>query len=449
MDQIGEFRVIRKLGQGGFGQVFLCQYPDTGSLCAIKTVHDPGPVESDSYRALRNEVGFASRVDHPNVVRVTGSGRDPEAGLYLVMEFVDGASLRDFLDSQRSPMPYAVGKPLLLGIASGLQAINALLVHRDIHPGNILLAGKTAKITDFGLSKLADAATRTRSFKGIQHIRYRAPESWKGDRNTFLMDVYSAGLVFFEVLAGEHPFLLRAPLRAPDDWRAAHLFGERPRLAAVRPDVPPAVSSLVSDMMAVRAQDRPSWEVVLDTLAHDTEVPSWLDLPGEPGRRAREASARKRALLHHFEKEQEYYYRAACGRFLCELEDFVAEARPHLPLALTASRVRSNRIEFSAGGAVLACELFGRLRYDLSLEPGPVLGGGFLQCGDRIFNIVLCQDAGPDDFGGSWWIYPMTPPVTVERAFYDRLLNETPAELQAHAVRGFSALLHDRFIRPR
>lgn len=449
MHQIGDFRVIRKLGQGGFGQVFLCQSPDTGSLCAIKTVHDPGPVQSDSYRALRNEVGFASRVNHPNVVRITGSGRDPDAGLYLVMEFVDGASLREFLDSQSAPLGYALAKPLLIGVALGLQAINALLVHRDIHPGNILLAGDTAKITDFGLAKLADAATRTRSFKGVQHIRYKAPESWKGDRNTFLMDVYSAGLVFFEVLAGEHPFLLKAALRGPDDWRAAHLFGERPRLAAVRPDVPPAISSLVSDMMAIRAQDRPSWEVVLDTLAHDTEVPSWLDLPGELGRRAQAASARKRALLHHFEKEQEYYYRAACGRFLCELEDLVAEARPHLPVALTASRIGSNRIEFSSGVTVLSCELFGRLRHDLSLEPGPVLGGGFLQHDDQAFNVVLCQEAGPDDFGGSWWVYPMTPPVTVEQAYYERLLNETPAELQAHAIRGFSALLHDAFIRPR
>ena len=97
------------------------------------------------------------------------------------------------------PMPRAV--EMMIDIAQGARAINEKLVHRDIKPDNILIEGKTLKIGDFGISKFVDESTRLQTFKGGQHIAYMAPEGWVGEANTFKLDVYAVGLVFFEILA--------------------------------------------------------------------------------------------------------------------------------------------------------------------------------------------------------------------------------------------------------
>lgn len=442
---IGDFEILRLLGQGAFGQVFLCQHVSAKYLRAIKTLSSTPPPDSPEYLVMQNEIALTPRIIHPNVVRVYSTGRDAVHGQYLVEEFVDGPSLRVHLDSLVDNEPYDSAKKLMIGIAEGLMAINGIMVHRDIHPGNILLKNGIPKIVDFGLAKLSENETRTKTLKGVQHIHYKAPESWKLEKNSFLIDVYSAGLVFFELLTRRHPYQLQKRITTHDNWRAAHLFGDRPRLLNIRKDVPPVIGSLISNMMAVRAQDRPSWELVLDTLAHDTEVPWWLSLPGEDGRRANEAAERKRALLRNFEKEQEYFYRAACNRFICSLEDMVTEVSPHLGGEIRVTRIGKSGVKFTNGEQMIVCKLFGRLKKNLLLPVGLVLGGGYLRSNDHLINIVLCNEEDDQDFGGSWWVYPSDNPTTKEKVFYQYILSEPQLDFTAHAARAFSWLLHENF----
>lgn len=444
---IGNFRIIRPLGQGGFGTVLLGKHKVTAELRALKILSGTPHLGSPQHRALQNEIALAPRILHDNVVRVFGSGVDPSSGEYLISEFIDGTTLRAFIDALSSPLPYVQARELMRGIARGLAAINAMMVHRDVHPGNVLLSGTTPKLTDFGLAKLVAHETRTQTFKGIQHMHYKAPEGWKLERNSFLMDVYSCGIIFFEILARIHPFEIQRRLTTSDDWRDKHLFADRPRLRDMRSDVPPAVSGLISQMMAVARSDRPSWENVLDVLNHDREVPSWLSLAGKPGRRAREAANRKRELVHRFEQEQEYFYRATCNRFLCELEDLIAEAGKHLAGPVKTLRNQPHSITFELGGETIRCLLFRRLREKRVVSVGPVLGGGYLEGGGYLMNIVVCS-LSDEDFGGSWWMYPTEKATTDEKTFYRQLADDEGSELnfEAHAVRGFSALLHELFL---
>ena len=117
----------------------------------------------------------------------------------------------------------------MIDIAQGVRAINERLIHRDIKPDNILIDDTHLKIGDFGISKVIDEQTRTMTFKGGQHIFYMAPEGWEGQTNTFKLDVYSVGLVFYEILTLNHP--LRQFVPDPNDWRdwqKAHLFSACP-----------------------------------------------------------------------------------------------------------------------------------------------------------------------------------------------------------------------------
>jgi eukaryotic-like serine/threonine-protein kinase len=111
MTRIADFDVVRLLGEGAFGQVFLCEDVSKRELRAIKTLRGTPPPDSPDYLAMRNEIALAPRIIHPNVVRVYSSGEDPTFGHYLVEEYVDGPSLRAHLDTLTADMPYEVAKP--------------------------------------------------------------------------------------------------------------------------------------------------------------------------------------------------------------------------------------------------------------------------------------------------------------------------------------------------
>jgi eukaryotic-like serine/threonine-protein kinase len=261
------------LGRGGFGQVFAGSLPD-GTRVAIKTVLTSS-LDTDELRTLQNEANLAQRIVHPNVVRVIHvndgedeSGRSP----YLVMEFVDGGTLRSVIDAHRS-----VGsKPsteelrvMYLQIAEGMKAINAKVVHRDLKPENVLVDAKTKhlKIADFGLAKLADAATRSETFKGWGTRPYQAPEAFDHGPNTVAMDIYSAGVTFFELATLTWPVQPKAGDHSPLAWRNAHLLTAPKNLRVERPDMPDGLIQLITLMLQKDPRRRPaSWDNVIERL---------------------------------------------------------------------------------------------------------------------------------------------------------------------------------------
>jgi serine/threonine protein kinase len=250
------------LGSGGFGQVFSGTMSDSTRV-AVKTVIT-APLDANELRALQNEAKLALGIIHPNVVRIfyvndgTAAGRPP----YIVMEFVPGGNLRSFINDYVSNGKKIAPddlRSIYAQIAEGMGAINSIPVHRDLKPDNVLVdSSGRLKIADFGLAKLADAATRTETFKGAGTLPYEAPEVFDLGPNTIAMDVYAAGVMFYELAALGWPIQPPAHDRCWAAWRKAHLFEMPQDLRRLRPDLPMDLVQLVMTMLEKDPRRRPS-----------------------------------------------------------------------------------------------------------------------------------------------------------------------------------------------
>jgi serine/threonine protein kinase len=300
-----------------------------------------------AFRAVLNEMRAEMlKVNHPNVVRVlyADPGTDPNIGPYIVMEYVEGGNLQKLLDqrsSDKRPFTLEEATALMRGVALGAQAINEHLIHRDIKPDNILLAGSldspTPKIADFGIAKVAAGSTRPETFKGIQMWWYRAPEGWRQETNTHKMDVYSVGLVFYQILALEHPLMkhLSHPLDF-DRWREVHLTVLCQDVRDMRPDVPAPLARLLLRMVDKWPNNRPEWDEVIRVLSGDAAPPraSSLDpralgaMRAHVDQRFRDQQTRTATELKR-EQERERHaarsaeYEESAKRFLSEFDRIV------------------------------------------------------------------------------------------------------------------------------
>jgi len=264
------------LGQGGFGQVFRGCLQD-GTRVAVKTVLTSS-LSGSELKVLQNEAAHAIGISHPNVVRAIhfSNGEDASGNPpFLVMEFVDGSNLREVIEAHRASntkpsIPEL--RAMYLQIAQGMQAINERLVHRDLKPENILVDGATKelKIADFGLAKVVDAATRSETFKGWGTRPYQAPEAFEHGPNTMAMDMYSAGITFFELAALTWPIQPRAGDNSPLAWRNAHLLTPPANVRLARPDLPDSLVQLITLMLQKDPARRPSsWQTVIDRLRRE------------------------------------------------------------------------------------------------------------------------------------------------------------------------------------
>jgi serine/threonine protein kinase len=231
---------------------------------AVKTVLTVS-LSNDELSALQNEAKLAVGIEHPNVVRVlyvddgeVAQGRPP----YLVMEYVDGGTLRAVLDSHKAAGT-KIGidelRAMYLQIAEGMKVVNDRIVHRDLKPENVLVdtTGNHLKIADFGLAKLADAATRAVTFKGWGTRPYQAPESFESGPNTPAMDIYGAGVIFYELATLTLPVQPQAGDQSPMAWRNAHLLAVPRDIRTLRPDMPIDLVQLIMLMLQKNPAKRP------------------------------------------------------------------------------------------------------------------------------------------------------------------------------------------------
>ncbi len=140
-------------------------------------------------------------------------------------------------------------------LVDGMEAINARLIHRDIKPDNIVVSGNDLKITDFGLSKLVQEATRTSTFKGFGCLQSLAPEAWMSEKNTTQMDIYSMGLVFYEIATLRYPYSVAGS--DPHLWKEAHLYQSVSRPEKHNPNIGQIVSQVIMGMLEKKPSGRP------------------------------------------------------------------------------------------------------------------------------------------------------------------------------------------------
>jgi serine/threonine protein kinase len=213
-DQVigGRYKLVRSLGQGGMGLVFLAEQLGVGNLVAVKFL-DPEPTTDDTRvaRFLR-EARVGLEVKHPGAAQVLDLGRDESLRLFLVFEYVEGQDLRELLRTE-SRLSFAEARGIALKVAEVLAfAHERGIVHRDIKPENIRvrrdLAGAHVKVLDFGIARLVkDAGVRLTAEGSLAGTpRYMSPEQVKDGPLDARTDVYALGLVLFEMLAGAAAF---------------------------------------------------------------------------------------------------------------------------------------------------------------------------------------------------------------------------------------------------
>jgi protein kinase-like protein len=256
------YHVVRKLGEGGMGQVYLAEHVKMGRKSAIKVmnpslVHDP-----DAVARFNREAANASRISHPNVCAIYDFGETPEGLIYLAMEFVEGEPLTDVLEREHAlPVPRAAA--IFLQVADALQAAHDLgIVHRDLKPDNIMLGrardgSDVVKVVDFGIAKAVggdDSQKVTKTGLVVGTPEFMSPEQLAGDQLDGRSDLYALALVLFKMLTGKLPFAGGTV----QDTMVKRLTDDPATLAEVRPDLsfPPGLQAVLDAALTRSPADR-------------------------------------------------------------------------------------------------------------------------------------------------------------------------------------------------
>lgn len=203
----GRYSIIRSLGQGGMASVYLAQDMDLGTEVALKLMRGELTDDPEFIKRFATEARAAASLDNPNIVRVLDYGQDGRTR-YIVQEYVEGHTLKELIQ-EHGHLDYRLATPLMIQIGLALEhAHQRGIIHRDIKPQNILITpDMVAKVTDFGIARTSDANTITLTGgMVIGSVHYFSPEQARGGAITTRSDLYSLGVVFYEMLSGHLPF---------------------------------------------------------------------------------------------------------------------------------------------------------------------------------------------------------------------------------------------------
>ncbi len=258
------YHVVKKLGEGGMGQVYLAEHVKMGRKSAIKVMSPSMTHDPDAVARFNREAANASRISHPNVCAVYDFGETPEGIIYLAMEFVEGEPLTDLL-ARDGALPVPRAGAVFQQVADALQAAHDLgIVHRDLKPDNIMVSrGRdgtdVVKVVDFGIAKAVGGGggnvqqvTKTGLVVGTPE--FMSPEQLAGDTVDGRSDLYSLALVLFKMLTGQLPF---AGTTA-QDLMISRLTDEPAKLVDVRPDLgfPPGLQATLDTALSRNPADR-------------------------------------------------------------------------------------------------------------------------------------------------------------------------------------------------
>ena len=237
------YEIVEKVGTGGMADVYRAKDHRLNRFVAVKVLKNEYSEDTRFVTKFRQEAQSVASISHPNIVGVYDVGEEEEA-YYIVMEFVDGITLKNYIEKKGVlPVREAVG--IGLQIASGLEAAHSNnIIHRDIKPQNILIARDgTAKISDFGIAKAASSNTITASAMGSVH--YISPEQAKGGYSDEKSDIYSLGVSMYEMLSGKLPFTGEKAVAVA----LAHVQEEAIPLNDLDGTIPVGISNIVNKCM--------------------------------------------------------------------------------------------------------------------------------------------------------------------------------------------------------
>jgi serine/threonine-protein kinase len=291
------FRLVRRLGAGAMGTVFLAEQIGVGNRpVALKVLNRKLLDDPDFLLRFENEAASTGRVRHPNVVTIYESAQSDDGTPYIAMEFLEGESLRDVING-RGALPVTEVAEILQQAARGLNAAHKLgIIHRDLKPDNIFLThndeGELAvKVVDFGIAKLRESAMHTQTGMVLGTPAYMSCEQASGMRSDELdarSDIYSLGVVVYEMLTGRTPFHSDTPL----GYLRMHMQAAPPPLRAVKPGLPapPQIEAVVTKALTKDRNQR--YSSVLEfagEFAQAAEAASHLAAQPDPQRHAARA----------------------------------------------------------------------------------------------------------------------------------------------------------------
>jgi eukaryotic-like serine/threonine-protein kinase len=260
----GRYELLELVGRGGMSSVWKAHDRLLDRSVAIKVLHEHYTQDEEYVERFRREARSVAQVSHPNIVTVIDRGEDG-GRQYIVFEYVDGENLKQLIERE-GPLPVREALLLALQMARALGfAHDRGLIHRDVKPQNVLLNDEgQAKMTDFGIARSVDVDGVTVTGTVLGTSEYIAPEQARGQRVDAHTDVYSLGVVLYELLTGAVPFsgesFVTVALR--------HVNEPPPDVLEHRADCPPRVALLIERAMDKNPDDRPS----MDELVHEFEA---------------------------------------------------------------------------------------------------------------------------------------------------------------------------------
>jgi hypothetical protein len=256
--QLGDYRLLRRLGQGGMGVVYLGEN-QAGGRVAIKVIHPHLASHEEFHDRFRSEVELARKVARFSTAPILDSDTDANPP-YIVTEFIDGPTLSAVV-SQQGPLSGSQLHALGVGMASALTAIHGVgIVHRDLKPANVLLSRFGPRVIDFGIARAADAVSGfTRTGQYIGSPSYMAPEQFRGEPIGAAADIFAWGAVMAYAGTGRQPFG-----KSTEAVLYRVVYGE-----ADMEGLDPQLADLVRRTLSKYPAERPTAQQLLDTLVHD------------------------------------------------------------------------------------------------------------------------------------------------------------------------------------
>ncbi|QIS11090.1 serine/threonine-protein kinase [Nocardia arthritidis] len=255
---VGGYRIVRVLGAGGMGTVYLTQDPILPRRDALKVLNADLSENAEFRARFEREANLAAALDHPNIVAVYSRG-EADGQLWIAMQYVDGTDAAREIARGSAVMTPQRALRIVTEVGKAIDhAHRRGLLHRDIKPGNFLLAevdGEEERVllTDFGVAKpMVDGQELTETGDFLATAAYASPEQLLGHKLDHRSDIYSLGCAFYKLLTGQSPY----PYASPTEIVLGHINEPPPRPSAVRPELPPALDAVIARAMAKDRGDR-------------------------------------------------------------------------------------------------------------------------------------------------------------------------------------------------